>query len=254
MSAPSKTELRDRALRECALFDAHHVWMDAESIDDDTLPLLTESLLATYADSMNLGARLRFLAAIRRQIALPPDLRHAMSSTSDSESRDETNPVGVTAAAAPPPPAAAAPPPPALAQPPTRLRRILNGFIWFLCLPFRAIRECLRWFLRGLWHFAAVWITLALYVVVGVFGGLSLYKDLSAYRFGFGNVAVFGSWYILIGLFILSLLFSLVWVHSIWVYFVLGQPSFIFGDPQQLSSKEKQAVRPKDRPKQTKHE
>lgn len=247
MSAAGKTELRDRALRECALFDAHHVWMDAESIDDDTLPLLTESLLATYGDSMNLGARLRFLAAIRRHIALPADLRHAMSSTSDSESRDETNPVVKSLL-----PPAAAP----LAQPqlpPTRLRRIWNGFIWFLCLPFRAIRECLRWFLLGLWHFAAVWVTLTLYIIVGVFGGLSLYKDLSAYRFGFGNVAVFGSWYILIALFLLSLLFSLVWVHSIWVYFVLGQPSFIFGDPQQLS-KDTQAVKAKERPKLTKHE
>jgi hypothetical protein len=248
----SKTELRDRVLRECALFDAHHVWMDTESIDDDTLPLLTESLLATYGDSMNLGARLRFLAAIRRHIALPSDLRHAMSSTSDSESNDETSRPAVAATVV-----KSSPVQPQQSTPPTRFRRFWNGFIWFLCLPFRAIRECLRLFLRGLWHFAAVWATLTVYVVVGVFGGLSLYKDLSAYRFGFGNIAVFGSWYILIGLFALSLLFSLVWVHSIWVYFVLGQPNFIFGDPQELANDKRQAVGTKKdqpRPKQTKHE
>lgn len=241
------TRLRDRVLNECGLFDAHHVWMDAEAIDDDTLPLLTESLLATYADAMPLGARLRFLAAIRRHVALPPDLRHpnAMSTASDSESRDDQRPV--VSLKQPPQNTA-----PTVVEPPSRTRRVWNAFVWLLALPFRALYACLRVLALGAWRFAALWVTLALYTAVGVFGGVSLYKDLAAYRFSFGNVAVFGSWYVLIGLFVFSLLFSLVWVHSIWVHFVLGERDFIFGDPN--AKKADEPVHTAKRAKPTKHE
>lgn len=237
------TTLRDRLLRECGLFDAHHVWMDAEAIDDDTLPLLSDALLATAAaESMPLGARLRFLDAIRRHVALPPDLRrpNAMSTASDSESREETLVTNKVVAPVP-------------QRPPSRLLRIWNGFVWLLALPFHALYACLRLLALGAWRFAALWFTLALYVVVGVFGGLSLYKDLAAYRFAFSNVAVFGSWYVLIGLFVLSLLFSLVWVHAIWVHFVLGEPDFIFGDPNAKKTSD-DPVAAKRQVKSTKHE
>lgn len=188
--------------------------MDAEQIDDHTLPLLTEPLLAQYAAHMPLGARLRFLDAVRRHFAVP---RHVPPSSASSDSE---GPPIVTAAAAPLPVPSV---PPA-----TVLSRLSATVWWLVALPWRAACGVAR----VLWRFAALVVTLIFFAVLGAVGGVALHKDLSAYSFQFGNVAVFGSWYVLIGAYALLLAFSLVWMHAIWLYFVLDEPTFVFGDPR----------------------
>jgi hypothetical protein len=190
--------LRNRLLLECDLLSADLLrWMDDNAIDDRTLPLLTDAHLLTVQPPLPLGARLRLLHAIQQ-------------ATKTTTTTTTPTPTPTTR---------------------SRLSSVLAACVSLLCLPLRAL-SVLRPVARFLWRYAAFCVTLLFFSGLGVFGALALHKDLSAYAFQFRNVAVFGSWYVLLVLFVLISLGSLVWMHNIWLYFALEERSWLFGDPK----------------------
>jgi hypothetical protein len=176
--------------------------MDDNAIDDRALPLVTDAHLLAVQPPLPLGARLRLLHAIQQ----------ATTTTT-------TTPTPTTT-----------PPTPTLV-PRSRLSAVLAACVSLMCLPLRAL-SVLRPVARFLWRYAAFCVTLLFFSGLGVVGALALHKDLSAYAFQFRNVAVFGSWYVLLVLFALISLGSLVWTHNIWLYFALDERCWLFGDPK----------------------